>query len=52
MSFAVRTHKLSPGQRLNSTPVAGVSFKDETMEFGKTYFYRVRAVASSLCRRN
>ena len=31
-------------QRLNSTPLAGDSFKDETMELGKTYFYRVRAV--------
>ena len=31
-------------QRLNSTPLAGDSFKDETMELGKTYFYRVRTV--------
>ncbi len=31
-------------QRLNSTPLAEDSFKDETMELGKTYFYRARTV--------
>jgi hypothetical protein len=44
--FRSEDPKVSPGQRLNSTPVAGDSFKDETMEFGKTYFYRVGTVAS------
>ena len=32
-------------QRLNLTPVVGNSLKDETMELGKTYFYKVRTLA-------
>jgi fibronectin type 3 domain-containing protein len=37
--------KASSGQRLTSTPVTGDSYKDETMELGRTYFYRVRSMA-------
>jgi hypothetical protein len=37
--------KASSSQRLNLAPLTGDSFKDETMELGKTYFYWVRSVA-------
>jgi hypothetical protein len=34
-----------PGKLLNKTPVSGTSFDDEFFEFGKDYFYFVRAVS-------
>ena len=36
--------KIAVGERLTQTPTAGSSFEDESMEFGKTYYYFVRAV--------
>ncbi|MFN8008135.1 MAG: hypothetical protein U0V70_14150 [Terriglobia bacterium] len=38
--------KVAPGVRLTSSPTNGNSFKDETMELGKTYYYSIRTVAS------
>lgn len=34
-----------PGQRLNAQPVLATAFRDSTVEPGRQYFYRVRAVS-------
>lgn len=34
-----------PAKQLNTTPISATSFEDETFEFGKQYYYFVRAVS-------
>lgn len=42
------TSEEEPGKLLNKTPVATASFNDEFFDFGKEYFYFVRAVSVGL----
>jgi hypothetical protein len=40
--------KVTPAKRLNASPIAKPEFTDEFFEFGKSYFYFVRAVSTGL----
>ncbi len=42
------TSEKVPGTRLNKTPVTSTTYADEFFEFGKDYYYFVRAVSSGV----
>lgn len=42
--YRTSSERRSPGSPLNSTPLAGASYRDGSARLGETYAYRVRAV--------